>query len=235
MPEEMVVPDNRVVAPVDEPALLERQTQPLYSAAALAAAALPPALDFFNYTRGNNISGAGTAVVPATRYHTNMSIPNQLAKPKIFVYRGARVVIPPIVPENTTGPVAATLTDPSVGTVGVNNDRLDQLKLIAYTGVFYFELSGLKQYLEVPLWRVPGNTGLKGSASIAGTGTASVSMKSEAYYTAGRPLRVTDEVMVTSQQTFTCQIRWPSATNAAALDLTLIWSFLMGELGREVM
>jgi hypothetical protein len=218
-------------------ALLERQTQPLYSCGALASAtAVPSELLLFQYAQGQNIAGAGTSVVPATSYHTNMRVGGVLPKPKVFVYRGIRVVVPDIVPEAPSLAAAPGLTDPSyAGAVAANSDFLDSLKLIWGTGLLRFELSGLKPYLEVPLVRVPGNVGLKGVAALGGTGAANEYMRSEHFYTAGRKLRIFDEVLLASQQQFSVAIRWHQPTRVQAIDAMLIYVFIEGEHGREVM
>lgn len=239
MVEAMIVPATRAPSPEDPGAraLLERQIQPLYSSGVLNAGAVAPReILFFNYAQGSQISGAGIGAVGinATSYHTSMRTANLLGKPKVFVYRGIRVLIYPIVPEVTT-PTAPTLTDPSLGTIGAGSDQLDDLKLLWYTGLLRFEIAGLKPYLEVPLLRVPGNAGIKGVAAHAGTGAASLHTRTEVFYSAGQKLHIYDEVLIPSMQAFSVAIRWHQAITVTPVDHKMILVLIVGEHGRETL
>lgn len=206
--------------------------QPLYSAAALDAAALPNRLRFFTYQLGQPVSGAGAGVVNSTKWHTNMEATGQLANPKLMLVTGVRIMLSQV---NALG---TGLLDNSYTTIAENNDQDDDFKLLWYGGDFVFHV-GTKDYMEGPLPFFPGNTGLEGYAAIAASGIGPAAgllslFRKESIYPSGKYFSLPQySILIPPLQSFYAEIHWQQATPATMIDTHLLWVVLDGVFSRE--
>lgn len=220
---------RRFLAPPQGAAGLEMIHQPLFSSAALDAAALPREVLFFNYGIGATISGAGAGAIAANRFHTNMDTANFLAAPKTFTVSGVRVLVLPL-----AYGASPALADDTAGTG--NSDMFDDLLLIHDSGIFEFSV-GPKTYVQGPLWLLPGNVGLEGVAAVSASSTAAaaVGAQIEAFHTVGRYYAMpTYPVLISNQQNFGAKLNFLFPVNPTIVDTKLVQVFLDGLLGREV-
>jgi hypothetical protein len=215
--------------------LLEQQHQYLYSSVSLANAALPSELNFFGYSKGQNVPGAGNfSAVPSTYFHTNMEGQGALPQPKVFTTTGIRVFMPITTSSGTNAP---ELSDPSFGAAAANNDALEDLLAIANSTVLRFTV-GPKDYAHHPCFMFPANTGVAGLAALSqdnGTAATTGSLDTVIPHMVGRYFGLpVYPVVIASQQTFrvTLSARW--AANPALNEGHLLFVFLDGLLGREV-
>ena len=221
---------TRLVAPPQGRAQLELVHFPLYSAAALNAAALPRELNFFNYAQGSQVSGAGTgALNAATRFHTNMETANFLAAPKTFTVLQIRLVTSLL--NHAASP---TLGDDSLMTA-TSHAQTDDLLLMQSMALRFFV--GPKDYVQAPAFAVPGNAGLGGvaAASTHSTVAAFTGSRLVALHTAGRVHDMSAwPVLIANQQSFGAQLSCQWGTNPSITGQRLVFVVLEGVLGREV-
>lgn len=224
---------NVVVAPPEGRAYLEPIGQPLYSAVALDAAVLPRELSFFSYGLGQTVVGAGTGAVISNPLHTNLLTARQLSSPKTFLVQEVSVHWPEVAPPQAA---AAAAIEGSVGTTFVNSDSLDDLLLAWFTGVFSLTIGGLKDYIECPLPLVPQNTGIVGFGGREATLATTNFERSETFHPCGDPFRLTpNEVFIPSLQDFEAKVEWLQTTRATMLRTHLVYCFLDGRQGREIL
>lgn len=221
---------TRLVAPPQGRAQLELVHFPLYSAAALNAAALPREVNFFNYAQGSQVSGAGTgALASATRYHTNMETANFLAAPKTFTVFAVRLVC-----SQLNHAASPTLGDDTLATAASHNQS-DDLLLLQTMALRFFV--GPKDYVQAPGFAVPGNVGLGGiaAASVSNTNAAFAGSRLVATHTAGRVHSLEPwPVLIANQQSFGAQLLGGFTTNPTIVGQRLVFVVLEGILGREV-
>jgi len=206
---------------------------PLYSAAAYDAAALPRELEFFNYTVGETVSGAGVAATSATQMHTNMLAPRTVPRPKIFTCQGIRVICPPMTYTATT----VTEKETGSGASYAAATQFADLINITQTGQLEFNI-GEKNYVRSPLWNMPANAGVGGVADAsAGSAAADVFMRRLSLSTAGQMYAFSTgrKPVLWHSQTFTMKLffNWTGfGTNQGSTSL--IYVVLDGTLGREL-
>lgn len=206
--------------------------QPLYSAHAWNAAALPRDNMFFTYAIGGTVAGAGAGAISATSMHTNMEQGGALAMPKLFLVEGIRHVVPLI--SATLAGVTASFQAASTAAI---SDFDDMLELI-YGLVFVLHV-GTKDYVRTRLVNVPGNVGLGGVASTTTSGTTALSAKPPSgvlcgAHTAGKYFGMpTYGILIPSQQTFNVNLTAPQAAPPTPAIARLSYVVLDGILGRE--
>jgi hypothetical protein len=235
---------TRGIAPPVGRAALELVQFPLYSAAALDAAAVPSQISFFNYALGQGVSTNLATAPQANRFHTNMETSNFLSAPKTFTVQQVRVIVAqasyasstPNVQANTqTAAAAAATTTSSV----LFNDTL------ALGSMAFRFFVGPKDYVNAPLWSIAANTGLGGTASVsvssncavaAGTETGIRSNVVSTPYYGGKSWTVrTWPILLANQQSFGAELTNQfDKTNLSLGAVRLVFVVLEGILGREV-
>jgi len=223
-------------------AKLEPVHQPIYSAAAFDNAAIPRSVLFFQYPIGGTVTGAGTGTIGgATVWHTNLETAGFLATPKLYLVQGFRVIPHPLAAGSAAG-AAPSLKDDEATTGLATPDtdaQLQDIMFLWYTGVFHFTV-GPKNYLKVPLWNVPGNTGMEGFAGIGlsqnAPGASSISFqRSRVIQPVGRYFSLPQyPILIPSQQSFNAEIQFPLPTNPTLVADSWVFCQLDGILGREV-
>lgn len=226
---------THVLAPDMGRALLEPIQQPLYSAAMLNNAILPRELLFFGYGIGEAVSGLGDgAVGSASPWHTNMLTGRQLSSPKTFLVEEVSIAWLDIAPPALGA--AAKLLDPSAANAFSQSDALDDLLLGWYTGLYRFSIGGLKDYVVVPLPLVPLNSGIDGFSAMEATLVADNLMKSESLRPCGEPFSLQNRpVFIPTLQEFDVRIEWQQVTRVVMLDEHVLFAYLDGRQGREVL
>lgn len=231
---ELTVPQSRIEVPLSGNVLLEVVHQPLYSAAAFAAASLPFSVELFSYRIGTNVPGAGAGVVASTINHTNMTQAGTLAKPKVCEFRQIREVV---------SMLDAALTTPVTGTAGTAAASLsnlwDLVQLFFWGSTVRFHV-GEKDYLEgVPAFLVPGNVGIGGISSVSADDQATAQRQQVVCPNgAGRVFDLEPyAVFLPSQQQFFAEIRSPQlAVNRPVLPAeAIVYLIADAVVGREVM
>lgn len=229
IPRRMAMPADLAGRP-----LQEMIHEPLHSAIALNAAALPAQVNAFNYAIGQTVSGAGPGAIPATVFHTNMDTPGLLPKPRIASVYGLRVVMNALAFAGGN----PDLSDPSQINGVPNDDFFDDLRTFTYSVTLRLQV-GPKNYLIAPLFLIPGNVGFGGVASFTiadGTAAATHSISHYGGHTAGKYLGLpTYPVLLADQQSFLVEFTalWP--TNPTMNDARYVWTFLDCIQGREVL
>jgi hypothetical protein len=226
----MRVRERRFFSPLPafQRAKLEPIHQPLYSAGALDAAALPRELTVFQYAIGGTVAGAGAGAVLANLWHTNMVAQGLLPSPKLFQVQGIRVVF------SQVNAVGTGLLDPTYSANPENTDAEDDYKLFHYGGCIKFFV-GVKDYYTGPLFLVPGNTGIDGFAAMAIGGTVQGFMRDNKAHSAGKACLFPQfPILIPSQQNFNVSLQWLQATPATMIDTHMFWVVLDGIYGREV-
>lgn len=233
MASKMKVAPRRFASPIEafERAKLEPIHQELYSAGLFAAAAIPNAVAFFGYPVGGTVAG-NVAGVAATALHTNMETPAFLANPKLFLVEGLRFHVPPVA-QTLDAPAEIFTGDP---TLGGNWTFFDDLRLLVNATWLRFRV-GQKDYLRVPTWLCPPNTGFGGVADLAldqaaPAGTDSI-IQIAPHYTGRYMGFPSAPILLPPQQNFAVEVV-RSETTAATLGSALIaYVVLDGILGRE--
>lgn len=239
MAQQLVKRPRRMLAPSSFGArpVLEQIHQPLYSAVALDnAAALPRQVQFFNYAIGQNVTGAGGGVVSSTAFHTNMQTVGFLSQPKQFTCSGVRLRMASL--DYALAGAAPALSDPTMTAAApTDDDLLEDLLGLLYSGIFRFTV-GPKVYTEVPAYQVPANSGIGGVTGVAiadGTAATSRTQRRSAQHGGGRYYRFPMyPVLISAQQSFSCELIFPWATNLTLNDDRYVWAVLDGILSREV-
>jgi len=222
---------TRMAEPPAGRAALELLHYPLYSAAALDAAALPRQLQFFSYRVGGTVSGAGSAAITATPFHTNLETPNFLAAPKTFTVQGVRVVMSPL---SYAGGLAA-IQDTALTALTAHQQFEDLLRLTTSAALRFFV--GPKDYVQAPLFACPGNAGIAGLAGVSVSDTnAAVSVaRRVSAHTMGRGFDMRQwPVLLANQQSFGAELSCNWTTNPSLAVQRLVFVVLDGILGREV-
>ncbi len=231
---ELTVPQSRVEVPLAGNVLLEVVHQPLYSAGAFAAAALPFTVELFSYRIGQDVPGAGAGVVASTINHTNMTQAGTLAKPKVCEFRQIREVVS-MLDDALTEPM--TVTAAAMG--AATSFLWANVQLFFWGSTVRFHV-GEKDYLEgVPAFLVPGNVGIGGIAAVDADDQATGQVQQVVCPNgAGRVFDLEPyAVFLPSQQQFFAEIRAPQlAANRPVLPATAI-VYLIADcvIGREVM
>lgn len=215
--------------------------QPLYSAFALGAAALPSTMTFFGYAVGDNVPGAGVGTVAATRFHTNLQTSGRLPAPELFTAVGLRVFMPQFA--LAAGPQPA-VGDESSATANANADTWDDLMLLYHSCWLEFQV-GTKLYAQHPLWMFPPNTGFAGSAALAnddGTAATIGALNLVLPHLQGvgfqlSPFMAPDgsvrgPVLIAESQNFAARIRCEWGTNPSMVDARYVFVFIDGHLTR---
>lgn len=221
---------TRLVAPPQGRSLLEMLHWPMYSAVALNAAAIPRSVQFFTYSLGQTVSGAGTGAVVATRFHTSMETPSFLAAPKTFTVEGVRLHMPPL------AYAASPTVQDTVGAAIAADLAFDDLMLLVGSSAFRFSV-GPKDYVQGPLFALPGCYGVSGigATSISSTNAASIFQRRTAVHSSGREFRMrTWPVLIANQQQFAAELLNQWTTNPTLAGQRLLFCILDGLLGREV-
>lgn len=183
----------------------ELVTQPLYAAQTVASAAT--STNFFDGTSASD------------RRLTNVPTANVLNHPKFFRIGGFRLVPDIIVTSNAQlAPEAAT----------------EDFCSLLYDGFFEFKIGDLKPYLTVPNFFIPGGLGpvFRGVDNrSAGAGQYAFTLTNgEAIH--ANFLRIKHWISIPPLQSFAGQITWSSLVLTSS---TVLWAFLDGEYGREVL
>lgn len=151
----------------------------------------------------------------ADRRLTNVDQANQLPHPKFFRIGGFRLV-------------------PQVIATAAPEDEVDDQYALHQSGYYEFKIGDLKPYLTVPNLFIPGGVGLQfrgvdNRATSAGQFSGSWS-NGEAVF--GNFLRIKHWISIPPLQSFGATIHWTSLTLNAS---HILWNFLDGEFGREVL
>jgi len=218
-------------------AKLEPIHQPLYSLCAIDSGVIPRSLLFFQYPVGGTVAGTGDGTIGgATTFHTNMETAGFLANPKLFLVTGIRCIPWPLVP----GSAAASAPSPrgavnAIGETIAKDEWIADFLFTWYCGVMNFVV-GPKNYLRVPLWNVPANTGVDGFASAAIGSLASASIfRTESFHSSGRYYALSQyPILIPAQQSFNVSIDYQLPTNPSLNKDAAIYVQLDGVLGREV-
>lgn len=207
--------------------LIDRITEPRYSAAEIAAGAAVGTVEFFNYRRGAVISG-GTVV--SDFRETNQEQPNLFPQPKSMRVNQVRLVFSPVDEDGSTE------LDGSAETAGLNCDALDAIKAILFGTHVEFSI-GDKSYLNHPAWFFPANVGLKlGGDADYMTQDAEEHRILSSITTVGEPYRMEGlEWFIPPLQNFRFVLRARAALNGMIDDNLLVWAFLDGEFSRETL
>lgn len=216
--------------------LLENIVQPLYSTVGIDNTTLPAEVNLFNYSRGQNVPGAGDfSGVSSSLWHTNMDTPGALASPKVFTVTGIRVHLSQI--------RASASNTPALVTSGVNETArtalaaLDDHVLLFWSGLLRFTV-GPKTYAQHPLWFFPSNVGIGGLNAVSednGTASTTVQQTMIAPHFAGQYWDFLQyPVVIAAQQSFGVNISWSWTTQPTMGSDRALTVFLDGILSREV-
>ena len=220
-------------------AQLEPIIQPLYSMATLDNVAMTTQREtfFFRYAIGQVTSGLAAAggTVPSTIINTNMDTAGFIASPKVFLCTGTRLII---------SNLDSTLTDAlEIATGSGETPAASMLEgfLEVLYGTYYRFFVGTKDYLTVPTWAVPGNTGVGGVVSTAISGPDAGAAGPDqvllsSFNTQGKYFSFGEHrILIPSQQNFFTSIVAPQAVPPSlSLSEINLYSVLDGVLGREV-
>lgn len=213
--------------PENRRALLEEVIHPLYDTEGLvttAAGSTPADLQFFSRPQGQS---AASGFNKTTR-DTNMLTAGVLARPKVHVVTGIRIVISQITGD--TG-AAVTLADFDF------TDYVSTIRAIMSEALFQFDI-GPKRYLSAPVSQCPANVGMSivGNSLMAPDAAAGVnetmwtwSLFPRGDYYSTLPARL----RIPSQQNFTAKLRFTRGLINAVTNVK-ISVVLDGINGREV-
>jgi len=154
----------------------------------------------------------------ADRRLTNVDQANQLPHPKFFRIGGFRLV-----PDHIT-----TTVQPDA------NTAVPDVISLLYDGYYEFKIGDLKPYLTVPNFFIPGGVGpvVRGFSTETAAASAWTYSVTNGEAVFGNFLRIKHWISIPPLQSFGAQITWTSLTLGAS---TVLWSFLDGEQGREVL
>lgn len=219
--------------PAFERAQLEPVHQPLYSAAAFDAALCPAEVNFFTYSIGGIVSGAGAGATAASLIHTNMETAGFLAAPKIFLAEKVSIVVSQL---NAT--LSAQLEVNFALAAAVNAVEMhDDLCRLLY-GSWLRWIVGTKDYFVGPAWLVPGNYGLNGIAAAAIADTDVVTenyVRYHSVYGYGKQMKLSRfPVLLPSQQNFRMSLNFTQNVRPTLIAARLVYANLHGLYGREV-
>jgi hypothetical protein len=212
--------------------LLEMVHYPLFSTVNLPAAAIPRSTLFFQYAIGSLIAGSGSGVITATRFHTNMETPNFLGVPKTFTVSGVRLIVNPL---NMAGGTPA-LADAITGAAIAELTQVTDLVRITQSCAFRFFV-GPKDYINAPMFTVPGNAAVGGAASssISNTNAASVFQNYVMLQQMGMGWNLSNfPVLIANAQSFGAELLNQWATNLTLIAQKYVTVVLDGIMGREV-
>lgn len=218
-------------------AQIEPIVQPLYSMAVIDDANFNTQREifFFRYSVGQDISGVSgaAAAVSSTIINTNMDTAGFIASPKVFLATGTRFLI-----SNLTAVLADALEVGTAGGAEITAPSMVTNFLEVIYGTYYRFFVGTKDYLTIPTWGVPCNTGVGGLASISLSGKATTGpdfSQANSLNTAGRYYSFGDHrILIPSQQNFFTSITAPHAAPPAITSELAVYSVLDGFFGREV-
>lgn len=218
----------------DGSAVLRPMHWPLYSCLALDKAAVPRVQGVFTYTQGQQVSGAGSASQKATRWHTNMDVPNSIPRPRTFTCFGLRASVLPL----EYSPSPALDQDTLLAAVAALK-QVDDLTLLINTLALQFRI-GSKVYAEGPLWMFPSNYGLSGvtATGVANTNAATSVQQRVALHSRGPVFAFgADGVrppVLWDGQTFAMDVLCEWATAPTPLSFRLVRFTLDGIMNSEV-
>ena len=210
---------------------LEFVRWPLYSSAAIDGGQLPRTVSLFNYAVGQTVSGAGGAAITATRFHTNMTIANALARPKTFTCFGVRIVFLPMSYDGSPD-----LKDDTANTAApANIDQVDDFLLMSQSTWFEFK-QGDQVEVAHPCHMIPSNIGMAGvAATSVNANAAALNHQRVALHTQGQLYSLRRAPFVLwNQQSFSATLRCDFGTRPTITDDSLVVAVLDGILGREV-
>ncbi len=249
------LPRNPRVATAWHPALrakLEYLDQPTYDSVSFNNAAANAQVFFFNVGLGgaeNNGSVGAAAIVAANKslLNTNLLTPNVFSNPKLFIVTGIGVTWQQFV-SDTRPTFSAHTGDPA------NMLQMDEMWDIRnYSHLTWLQFTiGNKSYLNCPLWQVPNEYGLGGTAlfgdnALLPASEAGSPRSTSVAQAAGRLYTMDDmQILLPPQQTFGVTFNSDADTggliHGLGTNTTLVfiaeercWVTLWGVLGREVM
>lgn len=193
----------------------------------------------FQYAIGGTVASNVATAVTASAIHTNMTAAGSLATPKLFLVTGIRIV-PVELNSALTNPLqdSAGVTSAGPTFTGVDSNLLEDLMRVVY-GSFLRFFVGTKDYLVVPTWFTPGNTGIQGDAdSLTSGGATPIAAGSfqyfQTYHSAGRYFALDRyPVLIPSQQNFFVSLNFPQSTKPTMGAARAVYGVLDGILGRE--
>lgn len=240
-PPTMAVRSRRFASPFgNQRALLEPIVQPLYSTYLLGAGATPRELLFYQYAVGATTAGNAAVLPIATQLQTNMVAAGSFPTPKVYLASGIRLVATELDATQIaliTPSTASTVAGPTY--TGQEVSDLDDLSKIIY-GSYLRLFVGTKEYLTVPSFLAPANTGIQGESSLFALGgttpSAPVSNQRVAtFHGAGRYMSFNPyNILIPSQQNFNVSLNFPQGTTPTISVSRAIYAVMDGLLGREV-
>lgn len=236
----MQVRPRRFASPfAGQRAKLEPIHQPLYSAYLFDAALCPNEALFYQYAVGGQVATNQSTSTIATLLHTNIPGQGFLPTPKIFLTTGIRIV-PIELTQGLIDPIDDTAAESkaAVTYTGEDSNLLEDLLRLFY-GSYVRYFVGTKDYLVVPQFLTPANSGVMGvsDTEIAVAATPENLAETQAvrtFHSMGKYFAMDRyPVLVPSQQNFFVSLNFPQSTRPTLGATRGVYAVLDGILGRE--
>ena len=220
-------------------AKLEPIHQPLYSAYLFDSAITLGEALMFQYAVGGTVASNIAAATNATTLHTNIPAAGFLPTPKIFLTTGLRIIVNELT-SALIDPVDDTVAETfaAVTFIGEDSNLLEDAMRIVYGSYVRFFV-GTKDYLVVPTFLTPGNTGIMGvsDTEIAVAATPENLATEQAirtFHGMGKYFAMERyPVLIPSQQNFFVSLNFPQVTRPTLGATRPVYAVLDGIFGRE--